>query len=688
MSRVGAMPWAKDDPTSRPRIVDREWLVTNALGGYASGTIEGVCTRRFHGALVAALPSPLGRMMMLNHVSEEIHFPDGRLVRLGGGDERSAGQIELPGAESLRGFRLDNGLPVWRYEVEGAVLEKSLMLPHLQNTVIIRYRLLSGGGLRLRIRPSVHFRPHESRVDAPLREDYTIRSLGRRHEIRGRPDLPPLRLLVYGRGASFVLEGGSRRELFYRVEHSRGYDAAGAVWSPGYLRADLAEGEEASLCASTEPWETFAAMEPADSFEIEHHRRANLLALAAPSLRSRPGAELVIGADQFVMTPNTRVLDAARTRAGGDDIRSIVAGYHWFTDWGRDTMISLEGLLLATGRHAEAGCILRLFARHARDGLIPNFFPEGKQEGVYHAADATLWYFHALGRYLEYTDDWKTVLELLPLLREMAARHVEGTRFGIHVDPTDDLLSQGQGGYQLTWMDAKVGDWVVTPRRGKTVEINALWYNALRLLAGWLSRAGLGGESRTSLERAERVRTSFNRRFWNVSSGCLFDLVDGDPAEQALVRPNQLLAVSLPYPSLDATHWAAVLETAERELLTPFGLRSLARGAPQYRARYDGDLRARDAAYHQGTVWAWLIGPYVDARLRVRPDDRAGARACLGALVRHLDDACIGSISEIFDAEEPFTPRGCVAQAWSVAEVLRAWLKTEAVVGGVTSRQH
>ena len=657
-------------------LVDREWLVTNGLGGYAAGTIAGVCTRRFHGYLVASLPAPLGRIMMLNHIEEEVRLADGRVARLGGGDERAEGAFELEGERAFSGFRLESGLPVWRYEMDGAVLEKSLVLPHLQNTVFLRYRLLeSKGSVRLRVRPSVHFRAHEGRVDAPLRDAYVLRTIGARHEIRARPDMPPLRLLVHGRKASFVLDGGSLRDIFYRVEHKRGYDALGALWSPGYLKADLAPGEEASLCASTEPWETFGAMEPVDAFPIEQSRRESLVALAPPALRAGRGAELVLAADQFIVTPNTRVLDAARARALGEDIRTVIAGYHWFTDWGRDTMISLEGLLLNTGRHREAACILKMFARHLRDGLIPNLFPEGNQEGLYHSADATLWFFHALARYHAHTGDWGAVAGLAPVLGDALRRQAAGTRFGIRAD-ADGLLAQGQDGYQLTWMDAKVQEWVVTPRRGKTVEINALWYNALRLMEGWSARLDTAGEPAVYKELADRARASFNARFWNEAERCLYDLVDGDPIEGACVRPNQILAISLPHPVLDPARWRPVLDKVERELLTPVGLRTLSRSNPLYKPRYDGDLRSRDAAYHQGTVWAWLIGPYVDARLKVYPGDEAGARDCLRGLVAHLGDACLGSISEIFDAEEPYTPRGCVAQAWSVAEVLRAWTVT------------
>ena len=669
------MPWAKDAPSGPETLVAREWLVTNGLGGYAAGTVAGVNTRRFHGVLVAALPSPLGRVMMLNHVVEELVTPDGSVLRLGG--DELEGKLDLAGASAFAGFRLEHGLPVWRYEAGGFALEKSLALPHLQNTVFLRYRLLAGPGtVRLRVRPSLHFRGHESRVDEPLTKPYRVRALGRRFEVQGDPELPPLRLLVWGEDSSFLLDGGRFRTIFYRTEHARGYDARGTLWSPGYLRAELPPGGEAALCASSEPWEVLTAMDPEGAFAVEHARRERLVSQAHPAARTGVGAQLVLAADQFVITPNMRVLDAARTRAAGDDIRSIIAGYHWFTDWGRDTMISLEGLCLDTGRAAEAGCIIRMFARHLRDGLIPNFFPEGRQEGVYHTADATLWFFHAVSRYLERTGDWPTVSALLPVFEEIVRRHVEGTRFGIGVDPADGLLRQGEDGYQLTWMDAKVGDWVVTPRRGKPVEINALWYNALKNLELWQLRGGRGPASAQTGQLADRARISFNERFWNEEAGGLYDVLDGDPAEKALLRPNQLLAVSLPHPVLDPQRWEPVVELCRRELLTPVGLRSLGRGAPNYKPRYDGDLRSRDAAYHQGTVWSWLIGPFVDAWLRLHPGDKAGARAFLEGFVPHLQEGAAGSISEIFDAEPPFMPRGCVAQAWGVAELLRCWVNT------------
>jgi predicted glycogen debranching enzyme len=364
-----------------------------------------------------------------------------------------------------------------------------------------------------------------------------------------------------------------------------------------------------------------------------------------------------------------------RARAAGDEAWTVIAGYHWFTDWGRDTMISLEGLTLLTGRLAEAGSILRMFAHHIRDGLIPNLFPEGENDGLYHTADATLWFFHALDRYLRASGDRRTLLKLLPLLRDVIEHHLRGTRFGIGVDPEDGLLVQGAGGFQLTWMDAKLGDWVVTPRRGKAVEINALWYNALRLMEDWLAHTRDPEGARFMAELADRVQHAFNRRFWSEPAGHLYDVIDGEHGDDAALRPNQLFAISLPHPVLEPARWPHVLAAVERELLTPVGVRSLSPRHPDYKRTYRGDLRTRDAAYHQGTVWSWLIGAYIDALLRVRPDDFGAARRAIGGLLEHLDTQGVGMIGEVFDAEPPYHPGGCIAQAWGVAELLRCLVR-------------
>ncbi len=666
------MPWAKENDEPE-RLLTQEWLVTNGIGGYASSSVAGACTRRFHGLLIAALPSPLGRTLMLNHLAEELRLPGGSVLRLGG--DELVGGIDVPAAKALSEFHLETGLPVWRYDNGGVKLEKRIFMMHQQNTVLIEYRLLAGPPVRLRMRPSMHFRPHEARLDEDLDHPYKVCCYGERYEII-EEGLPPLRLTAYGERASFVMERGSFRQILYRVEARHGYDASGVLWSPGYFRAELAIEQSVTLIASTESWETVFAMSPSESRAAELERRRRLLSLARPEAREGRGAEYVLAADQFVITPGSRPAETARAHAAGDEVRTIIAGYPWFTDWGRDTMISLEGLTLVTGRHEEAGYILRSYAHYVRDGLIPNLFPEGTNKAVYHTADATLWYFHAIDRYLQATGDRATLRKLLPTLHSILEQHQRGTRFNIRMDSSDGLLGQGVEGYPLSWMDAKVDGWVVTPRRGKTVEINALWYNALRLAEQWSRQSGDAAAAEGYARLAERARESFNRRFWNESAGFLFDVVDGERGDDPALRPNQILAISLPNPVLDRSRWRAVMDAVERELLTPVGLRSLSRRHPDFRKRYDGDLRSRDAAYHQGTVWAWLIGPFIDAWLKLHPEESGRARRFLDGFHSHLSEACIGSVSEIFDAEPPFIPRGCIAQAWSVAEVLRCWAKT------------
>ena len=658
------------------QLLRREWLVTNGLGGYASGTISGSVTWRYHGLLIAALPAPFGRVVMLNHLSEYVRLPDGRAIQIGG-EEPSRPEDPLASRHYLTEFRLENGLPIWRFEVEGIVIEKRLLLLHGQNTIHVSYRLLSPHECaRLELRPSVHFRSHEHPVSDPANREYRISILGERYEISTGEHQPVLRMMLLAEDSTFTHDRGSQREIFYLKESERGYESRGLLWSPGFFHVSLAQRKDATLIASTESWSTMLALQPEEALFWEHERRKRLISLAGPKAQSGPSAELVLAADQFIIAPAGRIADAARARAAGDEVRTIVAGYHWFTDWGRDTMISLEGLTLTTHRFTEAGWILRTFAHYIRDGLIPNMFPEGKNEGLYHTADATLWFFHALDRYLELTHDRPTLLQILPKLIDIIDHHLRGTRFGIVVDQSDGLLRQGKEGYQLTWMDAMVEDWVVTPRRGKAVEINALWYNALCLLADWV-REERGEESAKRFRsQADRIQESFNRRFWYNEGGYLYDVIDGETGNDSACRPNQLLAFSLKHPVLNEDRWKAVLEVCRDRLLTPVGLRSLSRDHRDYKAKYFGDLRARDAAYHQGTVWAWLVGPFIDAWLKVDPDDKAGAHKVLEGFVPHLDEAAVGSVNEIFDAEPPFTPRGCVAQAWSVAEVLRCWVKT------------
>ena len=675
---IRAMPWAGAH-MSREVLLTREWIVTNGLGGYASGTVSGAVTRRYHGLLIAALPAPLGRVVMWSHVSEFLRFSDDDVVSLGA-EERAGGQLDLKSADYLTEFRLEDGLPVWTYHVRDVVVEKRVLLPHLQNTVHVSYQVISKGKPpRLELRPAFHFRHHEAPVDSDLGAPYKLTAIDGRYEIAaGRRKLPPLRMRLQGRESAFTIASAKVPQVVYRIEQQRGYAYEGELWSPGFFRVDLTEQSTATLIGSTEPWDIVDVLNPDDVLAAERERRARLLHDAIPKARHDFPAELIFAADQFVITPAGRFEEAARAHAAGDEVRTVIAGYHWFTDWGRDTMISLEGLTLIAGRWLEAGYILRTFAHYVRDGLIPNMFPDGAKEGVYHTADATLWFFHALGRYLDRTKDRNTLKFLLPTLIDIAEHHLRGTRFNIHVDPNDGLLVQGQEGYQLTWMDAKMDDWVVTPRRGKAVEINALWYNALCLLANWLRETGDEVSAQRFDEDAERARISFNNRFWFAEGNHLYDVVDvdGGSGNDPSCRPNQLFAISLDHPVLDAKYWRSVVEIAEKKLLTPVGLRTLSPDDPNYKPIYAGDLRSRDGAYHQGTVWAWLIGPFIDAWLKVYPHDRAAARKFLETFPVHLSDDGIGTISEVFDAGEPHMAGGCIAQAWSVAEVLRAWLET------------
>jgi len=650
--------------------LNEEWLVTNGLGGYASGTVAGPLTRRYHGLLIAALPNPLGRTMTLNALSERIRLPN-RDVFFTGPNELVG--VDPPGTIAPRQFRLEGGLPVWRYAFNGFTLEKRIFMVHRQNTVHVSYRLIEGPEpIRLAVRPGVHFRSHDAPVSTPLAKRYVLTITDDLYEICAQEtNCPALRMFCVPAKA-FTADRKIINDILFRTEETRGYESQGSMWSPGYFRLDLKPGEKITFIATTEKWEIENALTPDEAMDAENGRRMMLLQQAQPSAREGFGGELTLAADQFLIVPSGRAEDAARAHASGEELRTVIAGYHWFTDWGRDTMISLEGLTIATGRITEAGWILRTFAQYIKDGLIPNMFPEGQQAGLYHTADATMWFFHALARYLDVSNDRVTLRLLLPRLIDIVDHHLRGTLFGIHVDPSDSLLSQGQEGYQLTWMDAKVGDWVVTPRRGKAVEINALWYNALCLLEKWLVEEERASDASRFGDLANRARESFNRRFWNANLNYLFDVIDSENGgDDPSCRPNQVFAISLPHPVLDQQHWQPVIETVKRKLLTPVGLRSLAPGNADYKPKYDGDLRARDAAYHQGTVWAWLIGPFIDAWLKVYPERRDEARGFLAAFEPHLSEACIGSISEVFDALEPHTPRACIAQAWSVAEVLR-----------------
>ena len=640
----------------------KEWMVVNGLSGYASGTLDGRADRRHDGLLVAALPSPFGRTILLDRL-DETAIADGHAFRL---------------FEHLTEFRLERGLPVWLFRKAGLALERRVVMPYGQNTTLICYRRLDGGGpVRLELRPWMHFRGNDGQADQPLHRPAMVHEDAGRIEITQGP-YPPLRLALVGGDGRLDLDGGRTEEAFYPIEAERDYVKSGPVWSPGVLSVSVGEAG-AALLASAEPWPVALALGPDQALAAERERRRRLLDRAHPALETGIAPLLVYAADSFLFDPRGRHDLVARAHAVGDQVRSVIAGYPWFNDWGRDTMISLEGLTLLTGRPDEAKWILRTFASYERDGLIPNNIPDGGTDGVYHAADATLWFFHALDRYLAATGDDETLQVLMPTLTRILDKHRAGTRFGIGMDPADGLLKQGIEGYMLTWMDS------ATPRRGKAVEINALWYNALCNMARWQADQGDSAAAERTRADAARARDSFNARFWNPSTGFLFDLVDGEDGpdfNDPACRSNQILAVSLPNPVLEPGRWPAVVAAVEARLLTPYGLRSLDPAAPDYQTTYSGGLHSRDFAYHRGTVWAWLMGPFLDAWLKVHPGEAATARKFLDGFAAHMEDFCVGTVAEVFDGAAPHTPRGCTSQAWSVAEWLRAWAMTGEVSGG------
>lgn len=626
----------------------KEWLVTNGLGGYASGMIVGPPERRHDGILVAALDAPWGRTVMLDRIDETVTLHD----------------TTFPLFDMFAEFRLECGLPVWRFEGHGTVIERRLIMPHRQNTTWVDYRLMVGTPVQLAVRPWFHMRGNDGWLDQPLTEPRTVLSQAGGLEI-GMGGFPPVRLQLKGAAGAAILDGDRIAPTHRRIEAERDYPADAPLWSPGELSVGLGS-EGAALLASAEDWATARSMTADQAWIAERQRRKGVIAAAHPSLRKGAAAQMTLASDAFLFMPRGRPEMTARAHAVGEDLCSVIAGYPWFNDWGRDAMISLEGLTLVTGRHREARQILSTFVQYIQDGLIPCNVPDGRSEGVYQAADATLWFIHAVGRYVAHSGDTATLTAMLPKLAEIVDRHRRGTRFGIGVDAADGLLRQGEQGHMLTWMDS------ATPRRGKAVEINALWYNALCLMADWLEAAGDAAGAAQARADAGRTRASFNSRFWNPATGHLFDLVDGEDGDDPACRPNQLFAISLPHPILAPDHWPAVVEAARTRLLTPVGLRSLSPEAGDYQAKYVGDLHSRDFAYHRGTVWPWLIGPFIDAWLKVHPDDKVGAQGFLAGLVPHLGQYAVGTVAEVFDGDPPHAPRGCTAQAWSVAEWLRA----------------
>jgi predicted glycogen debranching enzyme len=658
-----AVAFGRETCGDLPSGLRREWLVTNGLGGYASGTLAGVSTRRYHGLLVAALAPPVGRTVLVGGLVEWVAY-DGHRYPLCT-HEWGGGTIDPHGYRHLQSFHLEGMLPVWIYAFGDALLEKRVWMAARANTTYLRYRLVRGSrGVGLEITPLVTYRDfHALTSGRGWAPEVEAGSGGA--TIRARAGAVPFRLQAVG--GLFAPGGEWYWNFLHREETVRGLDDRADLYAPGSFRAHLPPGGSLALVMTAE-----ASADPDGdrSLTAAQDRQRELLAQAGAERAHPLVRQLVLAADQFIVRRGPEAAAA----------KTVIAGYHWFNDWGRDTMIALPGLALCTGRTADAEAVLREFSQYVRDGLIPNNFPDrpGVDPG-HNTADASLWYVLAVRAHREATGDRRLADELLPVLREIVDRHVTGTRYGIGVDPADGLLRAGQPGWQVTWMDAKVGDWVVTPRIGKPVEINALWYNALRTLVECLAARG-DPASRRYADLADRARAAFRARFVRPDQGALADVVDGPDGDDLAIRPNQILAVSLPFPLLDGGAATAVVEAVGRALLTTAGLRSLSPDDPRYHGDYAGDISRRDGAYHQGPAWAWLLGAYAEAHFRVHRDPEV-ALGFLRPFEPHLRDAGLGTISEIFEGDPPHLPRGCIGQAWSVAEVLRVWrILTEASV--------
>jgi predicted glycogen debranching enzyme len=645
----------------------REWLVTNGIGGYASGTVAGLNTRRYHGLLVAALNPPLGRTLLLAKLDETALYDEQSYPLYT--NRWATGAVEPQSYRYIELFALEGTVPVWRFACADALLEKRVWMQQGANTTYVQYTLLRATQpLTLSLKALVNYRDHHGDTQA------------NGWQMRIEPIEQGISILAFPEATSFYLLSNAAnifpahdwyKDFDLAVERYRGLSDHEDHLHAATVEATLHPGESLTFIASTEP---NPSLNGAEALSARRSHEQHLLSLwnahRSPTNNATPDwiDRLVLAADQFIVDRPT--VDEPKGK-------TVMAGYYWFGDWGRDTMISLPGLTLATGRPEIARSILRTFAQYVDRGMLPNRFPDAGEIPEYNTVDATLWYFEAVCAYYAATEDEDLLNELFPVLADVIDWHRRGTRYNIHLDASDGLLYAGETGVQLTWMDAKVGDWVVTPRIGKPIEINALWYNALCIMAAFARQLNQPYGDYEAI--AHLTQTNFNR-FWNPALGYCYDVLDGPEGDDSSLRPNQLFAVILPKaPSillLTPEQRRAVVNVCSQKLLTSHGLRSLSPDHSQYQGHYGGNSLQRDGAYHQGTVWGWLLGPFVQAHLRVYGDP-VQARQFLEPMANHLAAHGVGSLSEIFDGDAPMRPRGCIAQAWTVAAVLSAWSATK-----------
>lgn len=637
----------------------REWLVTNGIGGFASGTIAGLPTRRYHGLLVAALKPPQQRTLLLAQLNEQVRYGEAEYALA---TNRWRNRVVHPhGYQHIERFFLEGTVPVWHFAIGDALLEKRVWMQQGTNTTYIYYQVRrSTQPLMLTLTAKVNYRDYHTDTQA-LDWKMSVESVGQGVSVSAFPEAVPFYLLCRGAKVTPMHEWHYGFDL--GAERDRGLSDSEDHLHAATFQTTLHEGDSLTFIASTD---STPNLDGESALRSQHAHEQRLLdrwridretqAEVTPSWVRH----LVLAADQFIVN---------RSHPNNPQGKTIIAGYPWFTDWGRDTMISLPGLTLVTGRPEVARSILRTFSLAIDRGMIPNRFPDVGDVPEYNTVDATLWYFQAIQAYYTATEDDELLYELFPTLSEIIDWHCRGTRYDIHLDPADGLLYAGEPGVQLTWMDAKVGDRVFTPRTGKPVEINALWYNALRIMAKVARQISKPHKEYEAM--ADRVLARFSR-FWNESAGYCYDVLDAPHGHDSALRPNQIFAVSLPESPLTAVQQKSVVDTCARSLLTSYGLRSLAPLHPDYKGQYRGSQFQRDAAYHQGTAWGWLIGSFAIAHLRVY-NNPIKAREFLEPMANHLCSYGVGSLGEIFEGDAPMIPRGCPAQAWTVAEVLRAW---------------
>ena len=632
----------------------REWLIANGLGSYASSTIVGLNTRGYHGLLVASVEPPGKRILFLSKLEEEVEV---------GGKKYLLAVNNYPGAVYPQGylhleqFRFER-YPIFVYRAGSAILEKTVFMPYGDNTTIVTYRVLEADSpVKLVVYPIVNHRDFHTTTHQDPRWNFAQTMNTKGVEIRAFHGATTLYL--QSDIAQYTTTGFWYKNFVYEQTAGSDQEEKEDQYNPGYFSAKIEQGSQISILASLRPQSTFST----EGMRFREMQRIRSLTDRLPR------------ADSFFETLAS-VADTFLVRRKSTNMKSVIAGYHWFADWGRDSMISIPGLTLVTKREEEGKEIVRTFLTNLKDGLIPNTLPDGGSEPDYHAADASLWLIYACHAIYSETGSLDFVSILYPKLQEIVLSYVRGTRYGIRMEE-DGLVSAGDENTSLTWMDARIDGKPVTPRFGKPVELSALWYNALCSMESFARNLNKESDAHSFQTIADMVKTSFNQKFWDDDRKCLHDvLVDNNG--DARTRPNQILSLSLPYPVLAENRWRDVLRVVEAELLTPVGLRSLSPLDPDYRGTYTGTKNERSLAYHQGSAWPWLLGPFVTAYVRVfsaEPKTLSFVRQLYTPFIKRMQEAGVGSISEIYDGEPPNTARGCISQAWNVAELLRSYAR-------------